>query len=136
MNPYEAPVAELEKKLDKPPKYLSLVYFLIILSFVVFLIEELLFAILEAEELSAMENYVFIPIWGGILYWVTTALNMRKHNPKNTFLILAVIVTGMSIYDPLTQFSIYTGIAESTCFLGVYFILRKEEFVGWFGKNA
>ncbi len=132
MNPYEAPESDLENKLVETPKNIFVVYFLIAVSFFVFLVEEIVSAVSEAEHISDFENYIFIPIWAGILFWITSWVRSRKNNPKYTFMILAVVVAGMSVFDPIGPYSIYTGLVEATCFFWVYYMLSRKEFNNWF----
>lgn len=132
MDPYKTPESNLECEAKEPPSKIFFVYASIALSFVIFLIEEMLYAMENAEGLLDITNFIFILIWAAIMLWIINSIRNRKENPKNTFLILAVIVFGMSVYDPLGQYSIYTGIAEALCFIVVFFLLNQKDLKEWF----
>lgn len=132
MNPYKSPESNLVSVKGDCPNSILAVYYLITLSFVIFLIEELLYAAYSETGIYDLYNYIFIPIWTIILLWISSSIWKRKENPKYTFLVLAFIVSGMTIYDPLGPYSMYTGLGEATCFLIIFFILNRKESKEWF----
>ncbi|GAA5441871.1 hypothetical protein Misp06_00032 [Microbulbifer sp. NBRC 101763] len=99
MDPYKIPESDLSTDTKVMPKTIYFAFGFIVLSFMIFLIEELTYA--SEEGPYDIYNYLFIPVWAGILYWVSSSIRTRSDNPKNTFLILALLVAGMSIYTPL-----------------------------------
>lgn len=132
MDPYKVPESNLSVASKNMPKSISLCFGFIVLSFSIFLVEELFYAAGSEGGLFDFYNYLFVPIWGGVLYWVSASIWGRKQNPKGTFLLLAILVAGMSIYSPLGEYSIYTGLGEAACFLVVYFALNSKESKEWF----
>ncbi|WP_020412338.1 hypothetical protein [Microbulbifer variabilis] len=130
MDPYKIPESDLSTDTKVMPKTIYFAFGFIVLSFIIFLIEELTYA--SEEGPYDIYNYLFIPVWAGILYWVSSSIRTRSDNPKNTFLILALLVAGMSIYTPLEEYSIYTDIGEAVCFLFVFLLLNAKESKEWF----
>lgn len=135
MNPYKPPESAIEIKVTEAPKSIRLVYLMMALSFLFFLMEELVYAALSEGGLLDIYNYFFIPIWSGILFWLYSLIRDQKKNEKSTFLLLAVIVSGMSIYDPVSDYSLYFALFESACFLAIYFLLRRKDALEWFGNT-
>ncbi|WP_413662653.1 hypothetical protein ACG1BZ_15745 [Microbulbifer sp. CNSA002] len=132
MNPYKAPESDIELEKLATPTSIKMVYLLIALSFLIFLIEEFIYVLSSETGIFDPFNYIFIPIWGAILLWVSGMIRKRTENPKSTFLILAIVVAGMSILTPLGAYSLYTGIGEASCFLAVYYLLNKRAPERWF----
>ena len=132
MNPYKPPESNLETVKVECPSSISTVYYLIVLSFFIFLIEELIYAIYSESGLHDLYNYIFIPFWAIILFWLTNPIRKRKNNPKYTFLLLAIVIFGMNIYAPLGPYSMYTSSGEAVCFFIIFYLLNKNSSKEWF----
>lgn len=132
MDPYRSPSSDLELSKKKTPNSILAVYYLACISFIIFIVEELFYILESEDEINEPFNYIFIPIWAAILYWVTNLVRIRKENPKNTFLLLAIVVSSMSIFYPLGAYSIYTGLGEGGCFLCIYYMLNGKTSKEWF----
>ena len=132
MDPYKAPESNSCLEREDAPKSIKLVFSFIALSFLIFLLEEFVYAADSENGIFDIYNYYFVPIWGGILYWVSNKIREREENPKITFLILAILVSSVSILFPLREYSIYTGVGEGVCFLVVYFLLGTKSSKEWF----
>lgn len=132
MDPYKTPQSNAAPEPQAAPGTIIVSYFVIGLSFIIFLVEEITYSVYVAENPFDAFNYLFIPLWAGVLYWVATSIKKREKNPRNTFLILAVVVAALSILSPVGEYSIYTGLAESVCFLVVYMLLSTKQSKSWF----
>ena len=131
MDPYKTPESDLVAS-QEMPKEIRYAYYCIGISFLIFLMEELIYAAYTDTGMLDLYNYIFIPIWAGVLYWITQSIRSRGKNPKSTFLILALVVSGMVFYDPISHYSIYVAFIESACFLLVYYFLDKPTSKAWF----
>ena len=132
MNPYKTPESNLERVKGECPSSISTVYYLITLSFFIFLIEELIYATYSEIGIYDLYNYIFIPVWAIILFWLTNSIRKRKDNPKHTFLLLAFVIFGMNIYDPLGPYSRYAATGEAACFFIIFYLLNKKASKEWF----
>lgn len=131
MDPYKTPESDLVAS-EEMPKEIRYAYYCIGISFLIFFLEELIYAAYTDTGMLDLYNYIFIPIWAGILYWITQSIRSRGKNPKSTFLILALVVSGMAFYDPISHYSIYMTFIESACFLLVYYFLDRPPSKAWF----
>lgn len=132
MNPYKTPESNLEHVKGELPNSILVVYYLIAVSFIIFLIEEFLDAAYSETGVYDLYNYIFIPIWIIFLFWFWHSIHKRKENPKYTFLLLAFVVSGMNIYDPLGPYSMYAGLGEAACFFIIFFLLNRKTSKEWF----
>lgn len=132
MNPYKPPESNLEPVKGECPSSISTVYYLIALSFFMFLMEELIYAIYSETGIYDLYNYIFIPVWAIILLWLINLIRKRKDNPKYTFLLLALVIFGMNIYDPLGPYSMYAALGEAACFFIIFYLLNKNSSKEWF----
>jgi len=138
MDPYKAPESDLIKdNFVQMPSKIKAVYSLIGFSFVVFLIEEFFYALVDLDSIWDLSNYIFIPIWGGLLYWVTSSIKNRKENPKKTFLALSVIIAVLSFLPSSDKsYYMYTSLIEAGCFLGAFFLLNHKDSEDWFESKS
>lgn len=132
MDPYKTPETNVEKEVGEKPRDINIAHAIIALSFLIFLIGEIIYAATSETGLHDPYNYIFVPIWGVMLFLMGSLMKKSKNNPRYTFLALAIVFTGASIYDPAGPYSLYVNFAESLCFLSVFLLLSKKELKGWF----
>ena len=133
VNPYKAPESSIGQEVQDTPRSIQLVYWLMVVSFFIFLIQELLYTAYSEVDIFGVYNYIFIPIWAVVMYFIFNSIRNRKQYPRMTFLILEIIVVVMSIFDPLSPYDMYISFAEAFCFLIIFFLLNKKTSLEWFG---
>jgi hypothetical protein len=133
MDPFKPPKSDLNLREVKPPTpSILVIYGLVVLSFILFLVEDLMYASASNGGLLDWKNYIFVPVWAVILFWVTGSIRKRKDNPKYTFLLLAILVFGLSFFDLQGPYPNYFAIGEAACFLFVFVLLSRRETTAWF----
>ncbi|MPV86519.1 hypothetical protein [Ostreibacterium oceani] len=136
MNPYKPPQSNTKPTNLGTPSIIAKVYCLVGLSFIFFALDSLTCStVLDAGWRNPM-NYLFIIIWGGILFWVMLSISKRRGNPKYTFLLLAFVVFAGAIVFPMGCYSIYFGVGEAGCFLLAYYSLNKPSASAWFESSV
>ncbi|MCP3666399.1 MAG: hypothetical protein GY696_28520 [Gammaproteobacteria bacterium] len=137
MNPYEVPKSELIDAEREPPKSLPLIYVLLGASFIFAAIESTMLIGMESGNIFELNSHIFILLWLGVLVWVGNDIARRKNNPKWLMLFLSALIFGMAAIDDQGFPFELLSIAVFICYISIYLIIRKPEYLTWFsGKNA
>jgi hypothetical protein len=136
MNSNQTPAPGLVMKSEKPPKSLVFIYSLLAIAFICVIIDYTIVIDMDGRFTFDSGNYLSVVLWSGILAMLGKSISIRKYNPMWLIMVLAVTEAGIAIVYYQGFPVVIANIAEATCYLVVFTILRKPEYEEWFKKNT